>query len=131
MTLTNSANLILPSGVSITTAANDVLCFRCLAAGQWIMTAGSRASATLASPSFTGTALYNGNEIGFRGLPQTVTNAAYTFVTGDRGQCRVKTQSAAYTYTLPAATFAAGDVLTVMNSSLSGNITIAGSGVTL
>lgn len=37
-TLTHSGNLVLPGAANITTAANDVIAFRCVGSGQWIMT---------------------------------------------------------------------------------------------
>jgi hypothetical protein len=95
------------------------------------MTAGSRSAVSLANAALTGVATYNTIEIGFRGLPQTATNAIYTFVVGDKGMCRVKNNTTAYTFTVPAATFAAGDVVTVLNSGSAGAVTLTGSGVTL
>lgn len=43
----------------------------------------------------------------------------------------MKSDASAYTFTVNSATHAAGDVITVVNSGSSGNVTIAGSGVTL
>lgn len=132
LTLTHSANLLLPGASNITTAANDVYCFRCLSAGVWIMVGGSRASATLASPAFTGTATYNGVEIGFRGVPLTTRNSAYTFVAGDAGKGVAKTNTTAYTYTVNNGVHAAGDVITVVHTGSAGNVTLAeGAGFTL
>lgn len=112
--------------------AGDVLGFRCVSAGNWILVSTARVPASFASPAFTGTALYNGIEIGFRGIPITVSNANYTFVAADKGKCRAKTTTAAYTYTVPASVFTAGDALTIRNSGTAGNITIAqGAGFTL
>lgn len=75
LTLQHSVNLYLPGSVNLTTAANDVYSFRCFASGQWILVSGSRVSdplkANLVSPSFTGTPLSNGIEIGYRGIPYT------------------------------------------------------------
>jgi hypothetical protein len=45
--------------------------------------------------------------------------------------CRVKSNATAYTFTVPSATFAAGDVVTVLNSGSAGAVTLTGSGVTL
>lgn len=42
LTLTHSGNLVLPGAANITTAANDVLTFRCIASGQWALVAQSR-----------------------------------------------------------------------------------------
>lgn len=127
---------MLPGGANITTALSDILTFRCFASGRWVLTSSSKATsdplkAPLASPAFTGTATYGGIEIGYRGVPQTVQNATYSFVAGDKGKARVKSNTTAYTYTVNAATHVAGDVLTVVNSGSAGNVTIAGSGVTL
>lgn len=59
-------------------------------------------------------------------------NAAYTFVASDAGKTRYKTGASAYTWTVPSGVFAAGDVLTVLNSGTSGNLTLApGAGMTL
>lgn len=125
----------MPGAVNVTTTASDVFGFRCLSAGAWIMVSGSRSNdplkANAANAALTGVATYNGLEIGFRGIPQTVTNAAHNFQTGDAGKCRVKSDANAWTYTVIAAVHAAGDVLTVMNSGSAGAVTIAGAGVTL
>lgn len=132
LTITHSANLALPGSTNITTAAGDVFAFRCLAAGQWVMVGGSRASATLTSPAFTGTATYNGLEIGFRNIPLTTRNATYTFVAGDNGKGVVKDNTTAYTYTVNNGVHSAGDVITVMNAGSAGSITLSqGAGVTL
>lgn len=132
LTLTHSAALLLPNATNITTAANDVIGFRCLSAGNWIMVSGSRSAANFANVNLTGTSTYNGVEIGFRGVPRTVQNAAYTFVADDKGRCRAKTDTGAYTYTVNNGVHSGGDVLTVQNLGSSGNITIAqGAGVTL
>lgn len=41
LTITHSANIQLPGAANYTTAVGDVLTFRSLGSGQWIMTAGS------------------------------------------------------------------------------------------
>lgn len=65
-------------------------------------------------------------------VPITDQNATYTFVAGDAGNARRKTNTTAYTYTVDNSVHAAGDVITVVNNGSSGNITIAqGAGVTL
>lgn len=132
LTVTHSAALILPNATNITTAANDVIVFRCLSAGNWIMVTGSRAAANFANVNLTGTSTYNGTELGFRGVPRTVQNAAYTFVADDKGRCRVKTDTGAYAYTVNNGVHSDGDVITVQNLGSSGNIILAqGAGVTL
>jgi hypothetical protein len=134
LTIVYSANILLPGGVSLTTQPNDVYAFRCLGANIWVLVGGSRVSdatkAPLASPALTGTPTVNGIAIGYRGIPVSIQNATYTFVAGDAGQARVKTDTGAYTWTA-AAVHAAGDVVTVINAGTSGNLTLAGSGVTL
>jgi hypothetical protein len=135
LTLTHSANLNL-GGANYTTIAGDVLAFRCISAGSWILVGGSRpndtSKAPLASPSFTGTVLYNGIEVGFRGVPLTTQNGNYTFVAADKGKGRMKTDTASYTYTVPASVFSPGDVLTIRNTGTAGTITIApGPGLTM
>lgn len=135
LTLQHNANLVLPAGVNLTTAPGDVYSFRCTVSGVWILVSGARSNdplkANLASPALTGTPTTNGFEVGYRGIPQTVQNATYSFVAADSGRARVKSDTSAYTFTVNAATHAAGDVLTVVNSGSAGNVTIAGSGVTL
>lgn len=127
LTLTHSASLNL-GGANFTTIAGDVLGFRCVSAGNWILVNGSRTSdstkAPLASPAFTGTVTYNGLEVGFRGVPLTVQNGTYTFVNADKGRCRAKTDTNGYSWTVPASVFAAGDSITVRNSGTAGNITL-------
>lgn len=41
LTITNSANLALPGGTNIVTLAGDVLSFRCVSSGQWVMVSGA------------------------------------------------------------------------------------------
>jgi hypothetical protein len=135
LTLTHSANLSI-GGSNYTTVAGDVMGFRCVAAGVWILVNASRpndtSKAPLASPSFTGTVTYNGIEVGFRGVPLTTQNGAYTFVAADKGKGRAKTDANPYNYTVPASVFAAGDVITVRHSGSAGNITLVqGVGLTL
>lgn len=129
--LTHSAALLLPNAANITTAANDVIAFRCLSAGNWIMVSGSRASANFANVNLTGTSTYNGIELGFRGVPATVRNAPYAFVAADNGKAIRKTDTNSYTYNLNAGTHSDGDVIVVQNLGSAGNITIAEVGVTM
>jgi hypothetical protein len=72
---------------------------------------------------------WKGIELGYRNVPLTTTNANYTFVADDAGKCRMHTDATARVYTIPAV-FAAGDVLTVVNSA-TGSLTLTGSGVSL
>lgn len=72
---------------------------------------------------------WKGIELGYRNVPLTTTNANYTFVADDAGKARMHTDATARIYTIPAV-YAAGDVLTIVNSA-SGGLTLTGSGVSL
>lgn len=64
--------------------------------------------------------------------PPTLKNSAYTLVVGDVGKLIYKNNTTAYTYTVPASVFSAGDMVSICNDGSSGNISIAqGSGMTL
>lgn len=131
-TIVHSAALILPNAVNITTVNPDIIAFRCLTPTNWIMVGASRQSGSFANVNLTGTSTYNGVEIGFRGVPRAIQNANYTFVADDKGRCKAKTDTGAYTYTVNNGVHSDGDVITVQNLGSSGNITIAqGAGVTL
>lgn len=65
-------------------------------------------------------------------VPITDSNANYTFVAGDAGNARRKTNTTAYDYTVNTGVHSQDDVITVVNNGSAGNITIVqGSGVTL
>jgi len=92
--------------------------------------------APLASPTFTGTPVLtttttvgaSGPVIGYRDIPITVTNAAYTFALTDAGKGFGKDNATAYTYTIPAnasVAFPVGTAITVFNNNATSNITIA------
>jgi len=66
LTITHSSNIQLPNAEDITTQAGDVITFRSLGSGQWIMTGISRANATL-----TNVALLDSANT-FTGQPQRV-----------------------------------------------------------
>jgi hypothetical protein len=135
VTLTHSATLNL-GGANITTQAGDVLGFRNLSVGNWVLVSGTRGNDTskapLASPAFTGTATYGGFELGYRDMPLTVQNGNYTYAAADRAKGRMKTDGGAYAYTVPAGVFGAGQWVGAINASAAGNITLAqGAGFTL
>lgn len=102
---------------------------------------GSAASPSLSFSGDTNTGIYRiaadqlgfteggtGYRIGFRGVPTNAQNAGYTFVAEDVG--KQVTANTAGTFTVPPSVFAAGDVLTFINTTGS-NCTIAqGAGVT-
>lgn len=72
---------------------------------------------------------------GFRDIPQVTQNASATFALADRGKHWIKTNTTAYTWTVPtnaAVTFPIGTALVVVNDAASGAVTIArASGVAL
>lgn len=92
--------------------------------------------ATLASPTFTGTVTVpSGNgatPVGYRGAPQRVSSSSTTLVVGDAGGSVVMTSGTASTVTIPASTFSAGDIVTVIafNGTVVTSIT-AGTGMTM
>jgi len=64
--------------------------------------------------------------------PPTLQNVAYTLAASDVGKIIFKNNTTAYTYTVPASVFSAGDMVSICNDGTSGNISIAqGSGMTL
>lgn len=73
LTITHSAGLLLPGAANLTTAANDVFGFRCIAASTWIMVGGSRSNdplkANAANAALTGSPTVNGIDVGYRGVP--------------------------------------------------------------
>lgn len=149
-TLTHSAALLLPGGTNITTAANDVCTFRSLGSGNWILV--SRVSAN-AAPIAAGAnnnraAVWSsansrweqGAEVedsrgNLRDIPPNVQNAAYTFALTDRGRGVLKTNTTAYTWTLPlesSVAFPDGTAISVVNDGSAGAVTISpAGGVTL
>lgn len=89
-------------------------------------------STSLSNATLTGTCTVNGLEIGFRNIPQTTKNANYTMAATDSGYALVHNDTSSYTYTINASVFSAGNVVTVINDTSTGNITIAaGVGVNL
>lgn len=75
---------------------------------------------------------WQGIELGYRLVPFTTQNAAYTFAIGDNGKGIEHADTTARTYTVPASVFSKGMVITVLNNTTAGNVTIAaGAGVTL
>lgn len=88
--------------------------------------------AALASPAFTGTPTSGGFEIGYRNIPLTVKNVAYTLTAADVGKGLQHTDTTARTYTVNNSVFSAGDIVTIINDNGTAAVTIAaGVGVTL
>lgn len=91
------------------------------------------AADTLACPlDTTATVGIGGPTVGYRNVPLTVRNAAYTFVAADSGKGVVHNDTTARSYTVNTGVHAAGDVLTVLNDTGTGAVTIVqGTSVTL
>lgn len=69
-TLTHSTNLVLPGAVNWTTAAGDILTFRCIAAGQWFLTGASNVAS---NPTLAGYARLDGTNQPFTGAVNITT----------------------------------------------------------
>lgn len=101
-----------------------------LVAGTNITLTGTTAGRLIGSGNVTIAATGGGGATA--NIPRNLQNGNYTFVAGDLGSMRYKSNSTAYTYTVAASVFAAGDVFYVSNEGTANNITIAqGSGVSL
>lgn len=124
----------LPTGTTgvTQTAGNSTTA---LATTAFVTTADNL-KANLASPSFTGTPVLTttttvgsgGPVVGYRDVPITVQNAAYTFALADAGKGFGKDNATAYTYTIPAngtTAFPIGTAITVFNNNATSNVTIA------
>lgn len=99
LTLTHSANLILPGSVNITTTTSDVYCFRCLSAGVWILVGGGRATSGTWTP--TGAAVANASAVTtFAGQYQRVGNVVTCSVRVDL-TCTAATVVTRVSLTLP------------------------------
>lgn len=141
-TLTHSASLILQGGVNYVTAADDVLTFLSLGSGSWIATAVSTAKGVVlltGNQTIAGTKTFSDGLIdaigNARDIPLNTQNAAYTFVLADRGKCVIKTNTTAYTWTVPlesTTNFPNNSAIVVLNDGTSGDVTISpADGVTL
>lgn len=74
----------------------------------------------------------DGQAIGYRRVPLTVQNGNYTAVATDSGRGIKHTDTTAYSYTINSGVFQEGDVVTVMNDTSTGAITIVqGAGMSL
>lgn len=73
--------------------------------------------------------------LGYLGIPMNTTNASSSFALNEAGCARRKTDTSAYTYTIPldsSVAFPVGTVLTIVNDGTAGTITVArAGGVTL
>jgi hypothetical protein len=148
-TLTHSASLLLPGASNIVTAANDVCTFRSLGSGNWILVNRTTASASvLAGTNNNRAAVWStansrweqANDVedergNLRDIPPNTQNANYTFVLLDRGRNVIKTNTTAYTWTIPlesTTNFPNGSAITVCNDGSAGAVTISpAGGVTL
>jgi hypothetical protein len=84
---------------------------------------GTPTSGTLSNCTVDGT-----DSVGFRNIPQQAQNASYTLVLADAGKHLYKSNTTAYTWTIPAnssVAYPVGTAITFVNGGASGNITIA------
>lgn len=149
-TLTHSASLLLPGGANITTAANDVCTFRSLGSGNWILVSRTQAAGAtiVAGTNNLRAAAWNSSlsrweqasdvedsRGNLREIPLNAQNAAYTFALTDRGQAVIKTNTTAFTWTVPleaTVAFPNGTAITIVNDGTAGAVTISpAGGVTL
>lgn len=141
-TLTHSASLILPGGVNYVTVADDVLTFLSLGSGNWIATSISTVKGVVlltGNQTIAGTKTFSDGLIdaigNARDIPLNTQNAAYTFALTDRGRGVIKTNTTAYTWTIPlesSVAFPDGSAITICNDGTAGTVTISpAGGVTL
>lgn len=148
-TITHSASLLLPGSANIVTAANDILTFRSLGSGNWIMVSRTQVTtAIIAGVNNNRAAVWStanarweqGDDVedsrgNVRDIPINVQNAAYTFALADRGRCVQKNNTTAYTWTIPlesTTNFPNGSTIEIQNDSGTGAVTISpAGGVTL
>lgn len=129
LTLTNGANLILPTGANIVTAAGDTACF---------VSEGADAVRCVAYQRASGAALGAYTDAQARAAlniaPTTQAGTAYTAAPGDAGGYIQFTNAAPIAFTIPPASavaFAIGTVITAEQNG-AGVVTLtAGAGVTL
>jgi hypothetical protein len=84
---------------------------------------GIPASGTLSNCTVDGT-----DAVGFKNVPQNAQNATYTLVLADAGKHIAKSNTSAYTYTIPAnasVAYPIGTAITFVNYGSAGNVTIA------
>jgi hypothetical protein len=84
---------------------------------------GTPASGTLSNCTVDGT-----DAVGFKNVPQNAQNATYTLVLADAGKHIAKSNTSAYTYTIPAnasVAYPIGTAITFVNYGSAGNVTIA------
>jgi hypothetical protein len=130
LTLTNGANLILPTGASIVTAAGDTACF--LSEGSDVVrcVAYQRASGAGLASAYTDAMARAAVNI----APTTQSGTSYTAVLGDAGGYIQFTNGAAIAFTIPpnaSVAFAIGTVITIEQNG-AGTVTLTpGAGVTL
>lgn len=99
-----------------------------LTATNWLTI--DRTGTTVDTINFAnGTLQYGGLEIGYRNLIQNIQSGNYTVVTGDRGKSVVYGGAGGHTYTIDTTT-EDNSIVTIINGG-TGNLTIAGSGVTV
>jgi hypothetical protein len=111
----------------VTGTANTFTAAQTLASGDLKMTGSSSGTITFAVPAAAGTNTVTfpaeTMTVGFRNIPQSgsAKTTSYSLATGDVG--KFIEVGASGSITIPDATFAAGDIVSVFNNT-SGNITI-------
>ncbi len=70
-----------------------------------------------------------GNELGYKAIPLITYTGASALAVADRGRCHYKTD--ATSVTIPAGVFGAGDIVTILNWSLSNMSYVQGGGMTV
>ena len=111
----------------VTSTANTFTAAQTLASGDLKMTGSSSGTITFAVPAAAGTNTITfpaeTMTVGFRNIPQSgsAKTANYDLVVGDVG--KFIEVGASGSITIPDATFAAGDVVSIFNNT-SGNVTI-------
>jgi hypothetical protein len=95
----------------------------------WKLQAGAALSGTAGlSLTTASVARYSGLELGWRGLNTQSQSAGYTFVAGDAG--RSVAAASAGNFTVNNGVFAAGDIITFINTTGSNCTLVQGAGVT-
>ncbi len=78
--------------------------------------------------ALTAASTVDSQAIGYRDIPQVIQNASATFALTDRGDHWIKTNTTAYTWTIPlnsSVAFPIGTAIVVINDSGTGAVTIA------
>lgn len=124
------------AGVAATAARSDHVHPLPSNAGDVVGPASATADAVPLFDGTTGKLLKNGVTVPtIQRIAQDIRNATHTFALSNAGGHVIKTNTTAYTWTVPpnsSVAFPIGDAISVVNDGSSGNVTIAqGAGVTI